>query len=524
MAFSDSSQIPPGSPISGPPDYGSPSPQPRSGARSDWAYLLLGIFANVAIWAIALSYLRVAKPNYMSSWAISLPGGGLVSNVDLPQIGSADTRLNSPYTNVNRDPRENYKFLAASRPVLKAAAASMDMTLAEFGKPRVEIVDNTTLMELSIQGESPEDAQERADALHDALLARVAYLRTEEAAQQDAGSRAILQESREKLDLAQKRLSEFKSRTGLVSNEQISQLSGNIERLRERYVTVEAEQSNASSRLQELSQTLNVSADEASQAFVLRADQVFQQSIESYSEATASLDTLNAQFGRNHPSVVRARSKQEAARSSMLNRASSLLGRPVDTQNLSRLNVGSDFEKSSREGLFEETLLAHIQSEGLSAQSQELSEQVTGLEDKLRTLAQFSSTLESLQRDVTIAEAIFSSTVARLDLGRSDAFGSYPHIQLLTDPSLPQAKSSSGRIFVYIGAILGSIFTTTGVILLWRQSLLWRQGEWMLGEESELGYGSQDDDALSSINRMSNDGPSAEERAQGGDEHEELAV
>lgn len=519
MVFPDSSKLT-SRPSVDPPDYSMPPPEPRSGSRSDWAYLLLGIFANVAIWAIALTYLKIAKPTYLSTWAISLPGGGLVSNVDLPQIGSADTRLNSPYSNVNRDPRENYKFLATSRPVLKAASDTMGLDVAEFGRPRVEIVDNTTLMELSIQGESPDDARERAETLHDALLARVAYLRTEEAAQQDAGSRSILKESREKLDLAQKRLSDFKSRTGLVSNEQISQLSANIERLRERYVAVSAEQSNADSRLRELSETLNVSADEASQAFVLRADQIFQQSIESYSTATASLDTLSAQFGRNHPSVVRAQAKQNAARSSMLSRASSLLGQSVDQQDISRLNVGSDFEKSSREGLFEETVLAHIQSQGLSAQSEELSDQVGGLEDKLRTLAQYSSTLDSLQRDVTIAEAIFSSTIARLDLGRSDAFGSYPHIQLLTDPSIPKARNSSGRIFVYVGAILGSIFTTAGVILLWRQSLLWRQGEWM--QEAGMDF-SEPEEVIEGRSTSNGDG-SNDGQAVGEDEQEELAV
>ncbi|MEM9217434.1 MAG: hypothetical protein AAGD25_24230 [Cyanobacteria bacterium P01_F01_bin.150] len=521
MVFPDSSNIPSRQSVD-PPDYTVSSSEPRSGSRSDWVYLVLGIFANVAIWAIALAYLRIAKPTYISSWAISLPGGGLVSNVDLPQIGSADTRLNSPYSNVNRDPRENYKFLATSRPVIKSASDKMDLTLSEFGKPRVEIVDNTTLMELSIQGESPEDARERAKALHDSLLARVAYLRTEEAAQQDAGSRSILKESREKLDLAQKRLSDFKARTGLVSNEQISQLSANIERLRERYVSVSAEQSNADSRLRELSDTLNVSADEASQAFVLRADQIFQQSIESYSAATSALDALNAQFGRNHPSVIRAKSKQDAARTSMLSRASSLLGQPITSQDIIRLNVGSDFEKSSREGLFEETVLAHIQAQGLSSQSQELSTQVDELEDKLRTLAQFSSTLESLQRDVTIAEAIFSSTIARLDLGRSDAFGSYPHIQLLTDPSLPKIQNSSGRIFVYVGAILGSIFTTTGVILLWRQSLLWRQGEWMLAAQAEMGYTEAEENGAT-VPSSNSDGTSGGKTADE-DEQEELAV
>ncbi|NET47582.1 MAG: hypothetical protein F6K09_02415 [Merismopedia sp. SIO2A8] len=452
------------------PSLTTPSPSPKN--RTDLFFLMVGVVVNVMIWAIALGYLKLAKPTYTSGWAIALPGGGLTSNVDLPQIGSADTRVSSPFSNVNRDPRENYKFLATSRPVLKAAADALEMAMDDFGKPRVEIVDNTTLMELSMQGGDPDDAQQRAYALHDALIARVTHLREEEAAQQDAGSRAILEESREKLELAQQRLSEFKARTGLISNEQIIQLSNSIERLRERAIAVTSEQSNAQSRLQELSGTLQISADEAAQAFNLRADQLFQRSVQEYSIVSTSLESLNAQFGPNHPSVVRARGEQEAAYEAMIERGAAVLGQPIDPSTLSRLNVGSTQEKSSRELLFAETVTVHIQNQGLTAQSQALDQQTATLEEKLRTLAQYSLTLESLQRDVTIAEAVFSSTIARLDLGRSDVFGSYPHIQLLTDPSLPRETANPSVLFVCTGAMFASIFITAGIIVVWRQKFI----------------------------------------------------
>ena len=518
MVSPESSNINPEQVSQGFPTPASSSSTAQSDTLADFAYLVLGILANAAIWIIALTYLRIAKPSFVSTWAVSLPGGGLTSNVDLPQIGSADTRVNSPYTNVNRDPRENYKFLATSRPVLLTASESLDISIVELGRPRVEIVDNTTLMELSIQGKTPEDAQTRANAVHTALLERVAYLREEEAAQQDEGSRAILEESREKLERAQERLSEFKARTGLVSAEQISHLSSNIERLRERQVSVQAERSSADSRLQELSDSLDVSVDEAAQAFVLRADQIFQKSVEEHSAATTELDALNAQFGRNHPSVIRARGRQEAASAAMIDRASSLLGESVNQQTVARLNVGSDFERSSREGLFEEAVMAHVQAQGLTAQSTELQDQVEALEDKLTTLAQYGSVLESLQRDITIAEAIFSSTIARLDLGRSDVFGSYPHIQLLTEPSLPADKNTPSRIFIYIGALLGSVFTTAGVILLWRQSLVWRAGE-RLGGGSDQYYDINVDD-----NMTLSDGHITHDESTNEDEQEESIV
>jgi uncharacterized protein involved in exopolysaccharide biosynthesis len=69
-----------------------------------------------------------------------------------------------------------------------------------------------------------------------------------------------------------------------------------------------------------------------------------------------------------------------------------------------------------------------------------------------------------------VAEAVFSSTLTRLDIGKSNASGSYPLIQVVAEPSLPDSATSPKKSYVYFGAAVGSLFSTTGLVLLWLRS------------------------------------------------------
>ena len=54
--------------------------------------------------------------------------------------------------------------------------------------------------------------------------------------------------------------------------------------------------------------------------------------------------------------------------------------------------------------------------------------------------------------------------MGKLDIGKSNPFGSYPLIQPLAEPSLSEPPI---RLFVLIGSALGSLFVTAGVVSLW---------------------------------------------------------
>ena len=432
-------------------------------------YLLLGITTNIAFWVSALLYLKVTPPTYTSDFAINLPRAGSNSNVNLPGIGQASYENSSPYTaNSSQDPRENYKFIAQSEPVLKAASAQLNMSLREFGRPRIKVMDNTTMMTVEFKGASPEEARNKSIAFYKALGERLKELRAQEATQQEVGFQTGLNSSQKKLHLAQKRLSSYKASSGLNSDNQISNLTTNIEQLRRQRAEILAQQQQASTRLKQLSANLKLSPQTATDGFVIQTDQIFQQNLKNYSDASAAVVVLESKFLPNHPAVVTERAKGDAAQHALLDRGQYLLGRPVSLATIKQLNLSNTNSGAAyRENLFQQLVTVQADQKGLTAQAQALDQQITQLESRLKNLAQQESKLDALKRDMQVAEAVFSTTLTRLDIGKSNTLGSYPLIQLVAEPRLPDSPSAPKKAYVYLGAALGSLFSTTGLGLLW---------------------------------------------------------
>jgi len=447
-----------------------PNSLPKSAVKQGrWQlYLVIGLLANAAVWASALLFIETKQPTYSSTLTATLPGSGSAASVNLPNIGQASYESSSPYANSSiQDPRETYKSIAESEPVLKAAATKLNIPLESFGKPRIKIVLNTTLMMFELKGARPEEARNKSLALYQALQARLNQLRAQEANQRDAGFQTSLSSAQNKLEIAQKRLSVYKARTGLSGNEQLTGLSNNIEQLRRQRAEILAQQQQASARLGQLSVNLNSSGQQAADAFVLQTDQIFQQNLKSYSEASTALVGLGSKFLPNHPTLVAEKAKRDAAQEALLTRSQSLLGRPRSQASLEQLNLSSTNSGAAREKLFHDLVAVQADQRGLQAQAQEINRQIIQLEGRLKTLAQQETTLVALQRDLQIAEAVFSSTLTRLNIDRSNTFGSYPLIQLLAAPGLSKTSSSPKKEFILLGAALSSLFLTNGLLLLW---------------------------------------------------------
>jgi uncharacterized protein involved in exopolysaccharide biosynthesis len=429
-------------------------------------YAAIGLAANVTLWGMTFTYLKTAKPVYTSNWAVILPGAGSGVSVNLPEIGQASSSSSSPFGGSSMDPRANYQFLVTNESVLEEAADKLKIPAKQLGKPKVKLVDNTSIMEFEVTGPTAKDAQLRSLAIYEALQTKLSELRLEEVAKREMGSQGTLKSAQEKLKAAQKSLSEYKASSGLSSGDQVKDLSTNIEQLRKQKAEGFAQVEQTSSRLEQLSSDLDMTVPEAANAFLLQADQLFQQNLKDYNEASAMLVVLKAKWGDNHPLVVKEFSRQQSAKTAMIDRASSLLGRKVDQSNLQRLTIKNE-TGSSRESLFRDLIAVQSEQKGASAQNQALGNQIDELEVRLRMLVQKQSKLESLQREVQIAEAVFASTLAKLDLGKSDIFISYPITQLIAEPTLPDEKTSPKPSIVFVGAGVASIFITTGLAMLW---------------------------------------------------------
>ena len=431
-------------------------------------FLLLGLGINAAMLGSAFLYLRSKAPTYTSSWTLSLPGTVTNTRLNLPNSGTASSEAISPYANATQDPRENYKFIATSESVQKLAAKQLKISPPEFGQPRIKIVNNTTLMNFELSGRSPEEAQKKSWAFYNAFQARLNELRTQEVAQRKTEMQGPLTEAQKKLEVAQKRLSEYQLHSGLTSTTQLEQLSNNIEQLRRQRAEIAAQQQQITARSRELSTTLDVTAPQAADAFVLKADQLFQQYLKEYNATKANLVLLNNKFLSDHPAVVREQSKLNAVQAALQARSLSLLGRPTDLISLTQLNTGSGEQNGTpRETLFQELIKTQAEQRGFEANAREVDRQIAQLEKRLKALSTSGTTLESLKRDMQIAEAVFSSTLAKSDLGKSKLLGSYPEVQLLAEPSFPSSPSSPKKNLVWLGAAFGSLLTDTGLALLW---------------------------------------------------------
>lgn len=430
-------------------------------------YLITALGANAILWGGTLNYLKTTKPIFTSDFIIHVAGQGQGVNLNLPEIGQAATSSSSPFSS-SADPRENYKLFALGHTILANAAAAMSLTEKEFGEPTIDLIPNTTTVSFEIEGSSPAIARRKGEVLFETLERRLNTLRLAEQIERDQAISSAVEEAQGKLTAAQKQLSNYKARSGLNSSEQITNLISTIETLRKQQAEKVALSQQVGDRLRNLSASMELLPQQAATALLLQTDQQFQKSLSEYTTVTTELESLLKERGPNYPDVVELKSKQQAALNTVLTKGKALLGKSVTLPELERLNLDNSNSSGIKRGeLFQQLITQQADYQGLIAEVKSLSQQVQALEQRLKILVQKESILDNYLRELQIAEAVFTSTLAKVDLGKSDPFGSYPLVQLVEPPSLPEEPSAPRKKLVIIGAGVGSIFITAGLTLLW---------------------------------------------------------
>lgn len=436
--------------------------------NSQWrwlSYLLWGGLFNVAIWGATLLYLVKTPPVYSSQWAISVNGGKLNTNVNLPGIGQASSSSELPYSSSSSDPRENYKFFLSTKEVLEAAAKQVNLPVKEFKKLRIKVLNNTTLIQLEIEGETPEKAQKKAIALQKALEARLEEFREAEIAQQDKNIQPTLEPLQQKLLTAQQKLYEHKARSPLSLTEQLNYASENLEQLRRAHAEAVAQLEQMRARFQQFSANLGLSVTEATDALVLQSNSLFQQYLFNYTKATTELTELNGKYTPASPIWIQKKQTKDEAYAALMKQSQALLGKPISQKTLEQLSLNNN-GYAERSRLFRDLLVMEEQYRGLQANVASLTQQVTQLEARKNVLTKEKSKLDNLEREVKIADAVFSSNLTKLDLSKSINSPSYPPVVVVAQPSLPDEPISPKKKFALLGAGLGSIFITSGLFLL----------------------------------------------------------
>jgi uncharacterized protein involved in exopolysaccharide biosynthesis len=438
--------------------------------KSEWVlYLALGLAMNVGIWGLAVGYLKITKPKYLSKMAIILPGGNVGASLNLPTIGQASSSSTSASGGTTLDPRANYQFILNDEVVLEEAAKAINIKPSELGKPKSKLIENTSILQVEVESSSAKGAQDQAYALYNALMQKVSKLRADEIARRDDGTQITLDSAKIKLAESQRNLAAYKSRSGLNTIDQVKELAVTLEQLRKQRAETTAQDMLLSDRVLQLSESLGLSVNEASDAFTLQSDLIYQQNLKDYSESTSSLTILSSKWGENHPIVIKELARQKTSNLALSNRADYLLNRRPNLQELARLNLNTS-GSVGKESLYRDLVAVQAEQKGVSAQTKELSGQIEQFKVRLQDLTQKQLELDRLQRDAQVAEAVFASSLAKIDLSKSDIFTAYPLAQLVSPPSLAEEPASPQPKLVLTGAFIGSLFVSMGIFLLWKRN------------------------------------------------------
>ena len=421
------------------------------------------------IWALALSYIAFAPDRFDSKMSLILPGTGVGASMNLESIGQASTNTSSAFSSPSLSPTENYKRLLMSDLVLREAAAITGEDGADFPQPTIKLIDQTNLIEVSISAGSPDKARARMKALRTAFNAQLDILRDDEARTRENADAKRIAELESKVDQAQQALLDFQGETGLVSLDQFAGRISALDQLkaseRDRRVRV-AETGGAAERL---SATLQISLSEARRAMLLKADPEFQELLSRHALAVGAHSEGSGTLGAAHSQIEELAAEIASIQRDLARRGGEITGLSGD-QVLALAELAST---NAREGLFSSLSQRDSDTAGNTAALTELRRQIASQSADTQAQVEQAAKLAELLRDLRVAEAVFSSALARLDTNKSDPFASYPLVQTLEAPSLPRSKAAPSPLLVIGGALAASVFLLIGFLLLWlRQPII----------------------------------------------------
>ena len=430
-------------------------------------YLAFALMGGAAIWAPITGYLNTAPLSFKSQTSLILPGSGASASMNLNGIGQASSYANSAFSSNSVSPTETYKRLIGADRILAAAADAMDLTRKEFGKPRIDLVDQTSLIHVEITGGTAEDAQARGDALLAAFFAELDALRSDEQATREDSGLAAIDDYRVSVAATRQDIADLQQETGLLSGDQYDAIVESTRVLETRVEELAATLSEKTMSVAALETSLGLAAPAAAATLKLYADAQFVALTDEVALHAAELAQARSQFGEAHPKVRDARAAYETTSAATIEQASLVTG--IDEADLSDLDLAP---AGARAELLSELVRMDADRSGVAEQYATLFDQLSEARTKLYALAPSASRLQDLQRDFSVAEAVFATAIARAQSTKSDVYASYPLVQVLENPSLPDRPSSPNRKLAIAAGGAATFMLLLGLFLGWIRSAL----------------------------------------------------
>lgn len=425
-------------------------------------YVATAVLGSTLIWAPLLGYLKTAPLSYRSTTSLIMPGSGASASMNVNGIGQATSYANSAFASNAVSPTETYKRLLGADRIVDAAANSLNIKRAELGQPRVRLVDQTSLIHFETTGRTPEDAQARGDAILAAFFAELDALRTDEVdTRQDSGLQAIA-DYRTSVADTREQIEALQASTGLLSVDQYDVLLDRHLALDQDILNQRAALSDRAAATAALEAQLGLDATVAAATLKLFANGTYIAMLDEIGRTEVALADASARYGARHPRVQAAQSARDQAVSVALSLAKSITG--LDAEALSSFDLAPD---GARAQLLSELVRMQVEVSGATEQLATLEAQKESAQKTLDIFAPAAAKMKDLERDFSVAEAIFASAIARAQSSKSDVYASYPLVQVLENPSLPQKPSSPNRKLALMAGIAATLMLLISLTMGW---------------------------------------------------------
>lgn len=407
--------------------------------------VLLFTVVNVLV----VTYLCFETPSYITSWVVLLPGTERGSTINIDNLGEARSNGSNAYGSVSISPKNTYKEIALSDAVINTAAQEYGVPAHSFSKPRITLIDQTPAMKFTLKGESKEELKYRSNLYNAVFHKTLDALRSNEIDRTFQGVETNLAKAKQRLSEARRDIVDYQVSSSIVSDQQFERWINDAEQLKIDNTTTSVKLAQLQALIAASLNQLGVSKEQARSLLTLQANPTVRAVLAILSTKLAEQARLRSLYAPAHPE----RQKVTRETQSLTKEIRDLLSAVPDMKKIPDNQLYGLLANSNTETIKQlNTELANY--EGLSAQKAELNASYEYYLQRLKTHTKDAATLADLQRAHQIAEAIFSSALAKLDTSRLEIYATYPLTQLLTRPGATITRDRIQAKLMIVAAVL----------------------------------------------------------------------
>ncbi|MGL4879910.1 MAG: GumC family protein [Waterburya sp.] len=436
--------------------------------------LMLLNFLIIVITILSATVLAdiLAPPVWKVKAKFNVPNSGGNLSADLGTLGSLKDSSTGFSQEVN--PLETQSSIITSNAVIgkvwEKDPEKADFPLLKAFKTlfTVELLPQSTVIDLEVQGSSSELALARANNLTVAFQERLNELRYADADSRQEFSQTELKQAKNNLIEAEQELSDLRRVTGIVdSNAQAQQLITSINELKTELTMLQSEAEANQTRAEIAASQFNTTPERAVQSLKVAENQEYQKVRQQLAETEIELTDARSKYKDSSPQVQNLLFKHEQLSQELKQKINNVI--PNGSSQDLDLTLGSDNSTKTLD-LITESITSQTASQGLQQQTIQIQNQIDQLTSELNNISTNKAKLIELERKYNIAEGVYKGIVAQSSRAKIDNFNSYPNVQLIDGPLLDPEPEGASKKLIVLGGILASLFSSISLVMF-RESL-----------------------------------------------------